>query len=201
MVSNLFNVQHQLIFYGAYHHNKTNVRIHMFCVPVLLVTAQVFLARLPLPAVLVDLRASWATLLSGSAGAYLARMSWEGVLFAVYQSYYFVLEPIAAMLYAPQLIASTFLANYMAYDVKAGLTIALVAHVVCWIAQFIGHGVYEKRAPALLDNLLGALVLAPFFVHLELLFSLGYNKTLNDQVDRGVLKEIGKIRAREKKKV
>ena len=28
-------------------------------------------------------------------------------------------------------------------------------HVSCWIAQFIGHGLAEKRAPALLDNLLG----------------------------------------------
>jgi hypothetical protein len=28
-------------------------------------------------------------------------------------------------------------------------------HAICWIAQFLGHGVAEKRAPALLDNLLG----------------------------------------------
>ena len=28
------------------------------------------------------------------------------------------------------------------------------AHVVGWIAQFIGHGVFEGRKPALMDNLL-----------------------------------------------
>lgn len=61
-------------------------------------------------------------------------------------------------------------------------------HGLAWIAQFIGHGVFEHRAPALLDNLvqgeafiessrggivdqLAALVLAPFFVHLEALFA------------------------------
>lgn len=30
-----------------------------------------------------------------------------------------------------------------------------IAHVGTWIAQFYGHGVHEKRAPALLDNLIG----------------------------------------------
>lgn len=30
-----------------------------------------------------------------------------------------------------------------------------VLHGVSWVAQFLGHGVAEKRAPALLDNLLG----------------------------------------------
>jgi len=32
---------------------------------------------------------------------------------------------------------------------------AAAVHAICWIAQFIGHGFAEKRAPALLDNLIG----------------------------------------------
>ena len=28
------------------------------------------------------------------------------------------------------------------------------AHVIGWVAQFIGHGVFEGRKPALMDNLL-----------------------------------------------
>lgn len=32
---------------------------------------------------------------------------------------------------------------------------AVVLHVIAWIFQFIGHGFAEKRAPALLDNLVG----------------------------------------------
>lgn len=34
------------------------------------------------------------------------------------------------------------------------LAIAGSVHAATWCAQFVGHGVYEKRAPALLDNLL-----------------------------------------------
>lgn len=49
----------------------------------------------------------------------------------------------------------------------------LYIHIIAWIAQFIGHGIFEKRAPALLDNLLLTLV-APNFVVLEVMFELGY---------------------------
>lgn len=66
--------------------------------------------------------------------------------------------------------------------------LAWMVFAFSWIAQFIGHGVFEKRAPALKDNLVQgqcldwvvdvcsctALVTAPFFVHLEILFD-GFN--------------------------
>jgi len=43
-----------------------------------------------------------------------------------------------------------------AYASKPGsLGIAAAVHVVCWLAQFYGHGVHEGRAPAVLDNVLG----------------------------------------------
>lgn len=90
------------------------------------------------------------------------------------------------------------------------LTIAVTTQAVCWIAQFIGHGVAEKRAPALLDNIAGgesfylyvssfmtgstALVLAPFFVHLEILFALGYRPEMYKQLTNDVGKEIARIR-------
>ena len=37
------------------------------------------------------------------------------------------------------------------------LTLGLVIQGVSWTAQFLGHGLAEKRAPALLDNLLGGM--------------------------------------------
>jgi uncharacterized membrane protein YGL010W len=64
--------------------------------------------------------------------------------------------------------------------------------VGAWISQFIGHGAFEGRAPALLDSLVqckfspsspsagmlinigSALVLANFFVFYEVLFKLGF---------------------------
>jgi uncharacterized membrane protein YGL010W len=73
--------------------------------------------------------------------------------------------------------------------------IAIAVKAASWIAQFIGHGVFEKRAPALLDNLLQAFVLAPFFVFLEGLFKLGYRPELQKRVNIEVEKEVKKFRA------
>jgi 2-hydroxy fatty acid dioxygenase len=67
---------------------------------------------------------------------------------------------------------------------------ALAIHVVSWIMQFYGHGVYEKRKPALLDSLHQALTLAPLFVWLELLFSLGYNPAMAKKIDEDAKKAI-----------
>lgn len=63
------------------------------------------------------------------------------------------------------------------------IKIAIGLHVFSWLAQFYGHGVHERRAPALLDNLLQALVLAPFFVAFEIAFFLGYRKDLKKNMD------------------
>eukprot|EP01127_Copromyxa_protea_P001870 TRINITY_DN1177_c0_g1_i1.p1 TRINITY_DN1177_c0_g1~~TRINITY_DN1177_c0_g1_i1.p1 ORF type:complete len:101 (-),score=32.50 TRINITY_DN1177_c0_g1_i1:66-368(-) len=49
---------------------------------------------------------------------------------------------------------------------------------VGWVLQILAHQVFEGRAPALLDNLLQAIVLAPYFVLLEVLFYFGYRPDL-----------------------
>jgi len=72
---------------------------------------------------------------------------------------------------------------------------AIGAHVFCWVAQFVGHGKFEGRAPALLDNLFQAFFLAPLFVWLETLFALGYRPELRARVDKMVQQDIAKFRA------
>lgn len=58
-----------------------------------------------------------------------------------------------------------------------------------WIAQFIGHGVFERRAPALMNNLLSALV-APDFVVIEVMYTLGYNRTAIDKCQSAIDEDI-----------
>lgn len=72
---------------------------------------------------------------------------------------------------------------------------AIVVHVASWLLQFVGHGAFEGRAPALLDNLVQAIFLAPLFVWLEVLFKLGYRPELQARVEKAVAKEIAKFRA------
>jgi uncharacterized membrane protein YGL010W len=77
---------------------------------------------------------------------------------------------------------------------------AIAINIVSWILQFIGHGKFEGRAPALLDNLFQAVFLAPLFVWLELLFKLGYRPELKSRVDTAVEIEVAKFRAKKAQK-
>lgn len=69
----------------------------------------------------------------------------------------------------------------------------MAVHVVSWILQFIGHGKYEGRKPALLDNLVQALFLAPLFVWYEVLFKLGFYKQLKSDVEAAIEVEVAKL--------
>lgn len=62
------------------------------------------------------------------------------------------------------------------------MTVAGYLFGAAWIAQFIGHGKFEGRAPALLDSLFQSLVLAVFFVFMEVLFMIGYKPQLHKRL-------------------
>lgn len=105
------------------------------------------------------------------------------------------MEPAAGAMLAPFLLAGTAYANHLTstYGATANYW-ALGIHIVSWLLQFVGHGVYEGRAPALLDNLVQALFLAPFFVWFEVLFFLGYRPELKARLDKAVQEEIAKLK-------
>jgi len=48
-------------------------------------------------------------------------------------------------------------------------------HAVSWIAQFVGHGFYEKRKPALFENIFLTMN-APVFINIEIMNYFGYKK-------------------------
>ena len=118
----------------------------------------------------------------------------------VYATLYILMEPVAGGLLAPLLLAGTAYSEHL--TTKYGVTANYWAggiFVLSWVAQFIGHGVFEGRAPALLDNLVQALVLAPFFVWMEFLFFIGYRPELKSRVDSAVEKEVEKYRKSRKR--
>lgn len=108
-----------------------------------------------------------------------------------YTFLYILMEPVAGALLAPLLLAGTAFVNqlYSIYG-NTAVSYSLLIQAIAWIAQFIGHGVFEGRAPALLDNLVQAFFLAPFFVWLEVLFFLGYRPQLKARIDKAVEAEV-----------
>merc|ERR1719209_380799 len=94
---------------------------------------------------------------------------------AIYVFSYLMMDPVAGGLGALLIL----LLNQWTYRlVAAGAPVAgfplwqavLAVHVAAWVAQFIGHGVFEGRAPALIESWDQALITAPLFVLLEVLF-------------------------------
>jgi uncharacterized membrane protein YGL010W len=120
---------------------------------------------------------------------------------------YLLLSPnLAGLTVAPLVLSLSSLSNALYKHASSPLskfpssvrrlnTVAIAVHVVSWIAQFIGHGKYEGRKPALLDNLVQALFLAPLFVWYEVLFKLGFYKGLKNEVEMGIEAEVAKLKA------
>ncbi|KKK13399.1 hypothetical protein P175DRAFT_0429138 [Aspergillus ochraceoroseus IBT 24754] len=184
------NLEKQLLFYGAYHNNPVNVAIHITCVPILLFTGIAMASNSPalfkLPAALQfeNLPPNIGTI---------------GAL--VYATFYILLEPVAGALIAPLLIGSAAFGNHLlaTYGMTANYWFGGV-HVVSWLLQFIGHGAFERRAPALLDNLVQALLLAPLFVWMEILFFFGYRPELKARYNANVQKEIASFTEKKNQK-
>ena len=118
------------------------------------------------------------------------------LLCLLYTTLYILLEPVAGAILAPLLLASTAYANHLTsvYGPEANYW-AFGVHAASWIAQFVGHGVFEGRAPALLDNLVQAVFLAPLFVWLEVLFLMGYRPELKGRLNEAVETDIAKFRS------
>ncbi|CAJ2513341.1 Uu.00g014600.m01.CDS01 [Anthostomella pinea] len=178
------NLERQLTFYGAYHGNSVNIAIHMACVPLILFTGFALAANtgtlIPLPDVLTvpNLQLNFGT---------ISAILWGGL--------YVLLEPVAGTVLALVCLGAAAFSN-AALSQNPTLTnqVAVIVHVVCWLLQFLGHGVYEGRAPALLDNLVQAIFLAPLFVWLEVLFKFGYRRELQSRVNKAVQIEIAKFK-------
>ena len=112
-----------------------------------------------------------------------------------YCGLYILLEPVAGGALSALLLVGTAYANHLTNIYSPSVNYwAAAVNVICWIAQFIGHGRFEGRAPALLDNLYQAFLLAPLFVWLELWFRLGYRPELKSRLDKMVMEDIAIFR-------
>lgn len=152
----------QLRQYKLYHNEKTNVRIHMIFVPMILFSICCLTHRMPL-----------------GHGLNLA-----DILTTAFSIYYVVL------CFIPGIIASLllFAVDWSLDEGKIQLSLCqeLLLFAIGWAVQFIGHGYFERRRPALMDNLVQSLVTAPYFVLFELLFKLGFYQQLQNELEKDI---------------
>ena len=188
----IFDLKEQLAFYGAYHNDAKNIVIHTIFVPTIFFTALVFVASFgalfefpfEIPALLAPYAIPNAALL----------------FVLIYGLYYLILEPIAGFSFFVIMLGMWLGASHWyALQGSQAVTYAFGLHVVSWAFQFIGHGVFEGRKPALLDNLFQSLFLAPLFVWLHVLFVFGYRVPLQKELQKEVDQRIKTFKEKSKK--
>ena len=74
---------------------------------------------------------------------------------ALYAIGYFLLEPVAGTSMLPFLLGCGYYARVLPTQFPSDVIAKYAggANVASWVAQFMGHGFAEGRAPALFDNL------------------------------------------------
>lgn len=173
----MVKLSQELAFYGAYHSNFVNQLIHIVFVPMLL----------------------WsAFILVGLTSRQLSFATW-----VAYALFFIFLEPFVGSLAALFYLVLWFTADrlFVVPTMKQGpkgvatmsksyaFGVAIAAQVLGWGMQVaVGHAIFERRKPALLDSLFQAFSLAPLFVVYEVVWLLvpGFRPELKSSVDQQV---------------
>ena len=161
-------------FYASYHHNRINKRIHQVFVPVLVITAMMMLMQIPVP------------FLSYLTDVFPPNLT--SILAVFYCVYYLYLSIGFGILGSVMIMAFLVLADY--FYTFTPFSIALGVHVFAWLAQFYGHAFHEHRRPALLENLVQSLLLAPLFVMIETFVEIGFCKEFMVEVNPLIKRKI-----------
>ncbi|AOA62038.1 Phytosphingosine metabolism [Komagataella phaffii CBS 7435] len=187
----LLDLEQQLAFYRAYHFNKVNVAIHLVFVPTILFSTVGFLSAIPLNQI---------TPFDLSGVPFFGKLYNLGAfLIASFSIYYILLDRLGLVLTPLLLLISYSISTlYDFYDKSEVVKGSLVLFGIGWAVQFVGHALFERRAPALFDNLVQALVLAPYFVAFEVVFALGFRKDLQKKMNNHAGKLMLEFRTREK---
>ncbi|XP_047316798.1 2-hydroxy-palmitic acid dioxygenase mpo1-like [Impatiens glandulifera] len=176
----LFDLEKHFSFYGAYHSNPINILIHIIFVWPIFFTAQVILYFTP---ALIECHFPCRMGLIPNIGFVVA---------LIYSMFYICLDKKVGTLAAFLCFVCWVFGGLIAKNLGFSMAwkVVLVVQMLCWTGQFIGHGVFEKRAPTLLDNVLQPMLMAPFFVVLEVLWLgfgyepfLGFHAKVKNNID------------------
>lgn len=224
VTSQKIDLKHEFVFYASYHNNKMNQLIHFCCIWPLFFTYFVFYTRTTnwtqVSAIIEDFGVHLPDWIQVDFGL---------VIMLTYCSFYTFLDGFYGMICSLGICINFCAANYFTahtynevivptlapwwskvlpvslaehlVDSSNGVYVAtILAHIKLWILQFIGHGAFEGRAPALLDNIAQALFMAPYFVYLEFLFMLGLRQDLWKACEKQINKNIAEFKKQSKKK-
>ncbi|CAH7668082.1 hypothetical protein PPACK8108_LOCUS2556 [Phakopsora pachyrhizi] len=187
MLKSIFDLENQFEFYGQYHSNLINILTHIVCVPAIFFSAIVLVHSSQIFPTADQNR------LYGKSGTYFD-FNLSTIVSICYGVFFTILEPISGGTLCLLLVSAGHWSNLIyenSEDQSFLIRVTWIVFGLSWILQFVGHGKFEKRAPALIDNLFQSLVLAVLFVWLEVWFYFGYRPELRNRlklkIDRAIL--------------
>eukprot|EP01080_Neovahlkampfia_damariscottae_P008746 gene8746-694_t len=180
----VFSLADQFCNYYEYHKNPINQLIHFIFVPTLVFGFLLIFTKIPMTIPFVTEFLKPYPLIATNFGF---------VLMVCLVFYYLALNLQIGIIMNIEMFVFFLGANYLEQHVISAENfwyVCIAIQVVGWGIQFVGHGVFEGKRPALMDNLFQVFI-APIFVMLEYLFFLGFAKDLEKEIQK-------KIREREK---
>lgn len=176
------------VSYGQYHNDMTNKLIHMVCIPSIVFTLANMLQF-----------TGWYMNFDGSENQTLLTVNIPLLLISVLCLCYINVDAVSGFV-STVVYSLGYMYGRSLYlvAIKNDTTdnfwkLNLAINIVGWILQFVGHGVFEGRKPALMDNLLLTLV-APDFVTIEILFALGWRKDMHEKCQNEIDQILADIR-------
>mmetsp|Transcript_10872 Transcript_10872/g.21311 ORF Transcript_10872/g.21311 Transcript_10872/m.21311 type:complete len:214 (-) Transcript_10872:159-800(-) len=163
MTPDLFDLKKQFAFYASYHTDHHNQLVHFACIwPIYWSTMAILHKTTP-----------FAGVKEGEDSTTL-RCNWATVATAIYAGYYLLMDRSVGAVAAGIAVGCYYTAGKWVKKDPRNFKRAIGIKVAAWIAQFLSHRFCEGRAPALLDNLSQALLMAPLFVVFEGAQQLGF---------------------------
>ena len=157
------SIAEHMSFYEAYHKHPLNKATHFIGIPMI-----IYGILVPMSALQVQLGA-WP-------------LSFAMVFSVSVLAYYCVLDRVFGVAMCAVILPIVALAHLTVQQGTAvWIGVAIGAFVLGWVFQLFGHIVFEKRRPALADNLF-QLIIGPLFLCAELFFMMGFKKELHHRV-------------------
>ena len=163
VIAEMKSIEEHMAFYEAYHRHPLNKLTHFIGIPTIVFSVLVLLSSV-----------------SVNVGG--AAITPAMLLVATGLVYYFLLEPAFGLGMTLFILPALALAHWTGR--QSWLVVAAVFlgfFIGGWIFQLVGHAVFEKRRPALTDNLF-QMVIGPIFLVAEIFFLCGYRPALHARI-------------------
>ena len=156
-------IEEHMAFYEAYHRHPLNKLTHFIGIPAIVFSVLVLLS-------------------AASVNVGGAMITPAMLLAAAALVYYWLLQPAFGFGMTLFILPTLALAHWVG---RQSWTMAVTAFLFFfiggWILQLLGHSIFEKRRPALVDNLF-QMVIGPVFLVAEVFFFFGYRPGLHARI-------------------